>query len=119
MFWKRRDDKQTEQAALTRLRELCDSLERPLRFLADLDAVLPGLTEAERASIRAARPVQDRHHERLAEQLVQEFESTAVLLRSRELRPLRDAVMDFTQSWRDQEPDQLKVIRQLLTQKAA
>jgi hypothetical protein len=119
MFWNRKAERDREREALDRIRALCRQLERPLRFLADLDAIRPKLPDDERRSIEESRPVRDRHHEQLAESLVQELEIEAMVLRSRARRPVRDAVLAFTRSWRHEEPDRLKVIESMIPKDAA
>ena len=118
-MWKRREKAVEESVLLDRIRELCDELERPLRFLSDLEVVLPELSEEERASVLESRPYRERHHAAKAAELIAQLEANALRLRSRRTRHLRDTILNFAESWQYQEPDQLKVIIQLVPRDAA
>ena len=118
-MWKRKDKPVEERILLERIRSLCSELERPLRFLSDIEVVLPDLSEEERASILESRPYQEQQHARKAEDLIGRLEAEASQLRSRHTRNIREAILAFTESWQYQEPDQLKVIENLLPRDAA
>lgn len=99
-----------EQAALVeRVIELLEELWRPTRFLSDLDAVWPTLTDEQRAEIEQSSVYRDKFHENRAQELVQELQSLIGELPAA-YRDVRGDIGRFLRQWRQEEPDTLKIL---------
>lgn len=101
---------QEEEAALVeRIISLLDELWRPTRFLADLNAVWPSLTDAQRAEIEQSSVFREKFHENRAQELIRELQTLSNELPSN-YRDVRADIAKFVRQWRQEEPDTLKIL---------
>lgn len=99
-----------EEAALVdRIIVLLEDLWRPARFLADLDAVWPDLTDQQRAEIEESTVYKEKFHENRAQAVVRELQSLIGELPSG-YREVRNDIGRFLRQWRQEEPDTLKIL---------
>lgn len=103
-----------DEAVLADILPLLDELWAPLRFLSDLQAVWPDLTPGEREEFENLQPFRERFHERLAKGYLHGLENLTQELGSAQYRGLRDELMLFIETWKEQEPDKLKVFKAMI-----
>ena len=115
-FWKHSTRASQEDAELfAELDSLIDELWGYTRYLADLKAIWPNLTEEQRSEIDNSATHQDRYHEKNAERLVEDIKSRTLEIRAHRHVMLKKKILDFLDDWRNQEPDTLKVIHAMMT----
>lgn len=99
-----------EVAALVeRIIVLLEDLWRPARFLSDLNAVWPDLTDEQRAEIEESTVYKEKFHENRANEIVRELQSLVGELPSG-YRDIRGDIGRFLRQWRQEEPDTLKIL---------
>ncbi len=115
MFWKRstRASKEDENIFLE-LDPLLDELWVYMRYLSDLKAVWPNLTEEQQKDIDNSPVQQNRFHEKRAEELVEAIELRTLELKAHRHTALKGKILEFLDDWKDQEPDMLKVIHAMM-----
>jgi hypothetical protein len=99
-----------DRAVMRDVAALLDDLWRPVRFLADLESVWPDLTEEQRREIQLSTPFREGFHEARAEERVREIKVLTRRIRAFRNWRLRAAIMQFLKDWRNQEPDELRVL---------
>jgi hypothetical protein len=85
-----------------------------MRYLADLKAVWPNLTEEQQKDIDNSPVQQNRFHEKRAEQLVEAIGARTLDLKAHGHTALKGKILEFLDDWKDQEPDMLKVIHAMM-----
>ena len=88
---------------------LLDELWRPARFLSDLGAVWPDLTDEQRAEIEQSSVYKEKFHENRAQELVRELQTLVGELPSG-YRDIRNDIGRYLRQWRQEEPDTLKIL---------
>ena len=93
---------------------LMEELIKPMRFLSDLDAVWPDLSDDERADIEKSRVYRERDHERKIEERIEMLTQMTDRLKSFKYRNLRQEMRGFLNGWKTEEPDRVKVLQGLI-----
>lgn len=93
---------------------LLEELWAPLRFLTDLRATWPKLTEEQRRDIEGAVVYRDHFHENLVKKNVKELLALARQIKSLKNRRLRTELVGFLKHWRKEEPDKVKIFLGIL-----
>jgi len=92
------------------LESVLNRMWEPMRFLADLEAVWPSLSNEQRQEIDDSRVHQNKHHQHMVEEFAQQAKEITLQLKGHRNREVREGVQFFLEHWQQQEPDQIKIL---------
>lgn len=113
VVWGTKASVQDEQLLLDMV-PLLEAMWKPMRFLTDLRAIWPQLSDKERAEIEAASAFRERVHEKRVQAYAAELRDLASQMRGQRCRELKQDVVAFVDEWDTQEPDRIRVLTALM-----